>query len=69
MFELIRVSEIKKSMVFNLDFDDKTILSCFFFFLIIDLYFLIPAVIAQLLIKPRIFSTSNDSSSLNIFSY
>ena len=34
-------------MLFNLDFANNTILSCFFFFLIIDLYFLIPAVIAQ----------------------
>ena len=35
-------------MVFNLDFVSNTILTLFFlFFLIIDLYFLIPAVIAQ----------------------
>ena len=35
-------------MPFNLDFADNTILSCLFlFFLIIDLYLLIPAVIAQ----------------------
>ena len=35
-------------MLFNLDFANKTILLCFFlFFLIIDLYFLIPAGIAQ----------------------
>ena len=35
-------------MLFNLDFDNNTILSCyFFFFLIIDLYFLIPAAIAK----------------------
>ena len=33
-------------MLFNLDFGSNTILS-FFFFLIIDLNFLIPAVIAQ----------------------
>ena len=37
-------------MLFNLDFANNTILSCFFlFFLIIDLYFLIPAVITQTL--------------------
>ena len=37
-------------MVFNLDFANSTILSCFFFFfLIIDLYLLIPAVIAHFL--------------------
>ena len=36
-------------MLFNLDFASNTILSCFFFFfLIIDLYFLIPTVIAQI---------------------
>ena len=36
-------------MLFNLDFVNNTILSCFFFFfLIIDLYFLILAVIAEI---------------------
>ena len=36
-------------MLINLDFANNTILSCFFFFfLIIDLYFLISAVIAQI---------------------
>ena len=34
-------------MLFNLDFANNTILSCFFFFLIIDLHILIPAVMAQ----------------------
>ena len=35
-------------MLFTLDFANNTILSCFFFFfLIIDLYFLIPAAIVQ----------------------
>ena len=35
-------------MLFNLDFANNIILSCsFFFFLIINLYFLIPAVITQ----------------------
>ena len=33
-------------MLFNLDFANKTIFSCFFF-LFIDSYFLIPAVITQ----------------------
>ena len=38
------------SVLFNLDFANNTILSCFFFFfLITDLHFLIPAVIAQIL--------------------
>ena len=36
-------------MSFNLDFDNRTILSCFFFFFLnIDLYFFIPAVLAQM---------------------
>ena len=36
-------------MLFNLDFDNNTILLCFiFFFLIIGLDFLIPAVTAQI---------------------
>ena len=36
-------------MLFNLIFVNNTILSCFFhFLLIIDLYFLIPAVVAQI---------------------
>ena len=39
---------IKTFMLFNLDFANNTNLSClFFFFLIIDLYFLIPAAIAE----------------------
>ena len=38
-------------MLFNLDFTNDTILSYFFFsFFIIDLYFLIPPVIEQILI-------------------
>ena len=41
--------KIDTFIIFNLDFPINTILSClFFFFLIIDLYFLIPAVIAQI---------------------
>ena len=36
-------------MLFNLAYANNTILSCFFFFfLTIDLYFLIPAAIAQI---------------------
>ena len=47
--ESIKALEIKTSLLFNLDFANNTILSCFFFlFLIIELYFLIPAVIAQI---------------------
>ena len=49
IFESIKALEIKNSMLFSLDFAKKTILSCFlFFFLIIDLYLLIPAVIAHI---------------------
>ena len=45
----MKASEIKTSMLFNLDFANNTILLCFFFlFLIIDLYFLVPAPIAQI---------------------
>ena len=44
----LRALGFKTSMVFNLDFVSNTILTLFFlFFLIIDLYFLIPAVIVQ----------------------
>ena len=36
-------------MLFNLDFANNTILSCFFFFFLnSDLYFLIPAVFTQI---------------------
>ena len=36
-------------MLFNLDFARNNVLSCsFFLFLIIDLYFLIPAIITQI---------------------
>ena len=53
MFESIKALEIKTSMLFNLDFANKTILSWFFFFfLIIDLQFLIPAVTAQIFDSP-----------------
>ena len=49
IFKSITDLEINTSILFNLDFANYTILSYFFFrFLIIDLYFLIPAVIAQI---------------------
>ena len=39
-------------MLFNLEFANNTILSRFFFiFLIIDLYFLVPALIAEIVIS------------------
>ena len=50
IYESIQALEIKTLIVFNLVFDSNTILSCFFLFLlIIDLYFLIPAVNSQTL--------------------
>ena len=49
IFESIKSLEIKTSMLFNLNFANNTILSClFFFFLITDLYVLIPAVITPI---------------------
>ena len=50
--ESIKALEIKTFMLFNLDFANKSILSpFFFFFLIIDLHFLISTVIAKFLIQ------------------
>ena len=47
----IKVLETKTYMLFNLDFANNTILpSLFFLFKIIDLYFLVPAVIEKCLI-------------------
>ena len=60
IFELIKALEIKNSMLFNLNFAANTIASCFFsFFLIIELYFLIYAVIEQVfnLIAKLVIST------------
>ena len=49
---MTKALEIRTSIVFNLSFPNNYILSCFFFFFfIIDLYFLIPAVIAKILIS------------------
>ena len=49
IYELIKALEIKTLMVFNLVFANNTILSClFFFFLIINLYDLIPTFNAQI---------------------
>ena len=49
IFESMKVLEIKTSMLLNLDFANNTVLLWFFlFFLIIDLYFLILAVIKQI---------------------
>ena len=50
MFESTNTLKIEISMLVNLDFANSTILSSlFFYFLIIDLYFLIPVVIAQII--------------------
>ena len=43
----MKTLETMTSTLFNLDFPNNTILSCFFF-LITDLYLLIPAAIAQI---------------------
>ena len=49
MYKLVKDLEIKTSALFNLVFAKNTILSrLFFFFLIIDLHFLIAAIIAQI---------------------
>ena len=44
----MKALEIKTNILFNLDFANKAILSCFFFFLIINLYFLILVAIEQI---------------------
>ena len=45
---MLTILGIKSSLLFRLEIVDNTILSCFFyFFLIIDLCYLIPSVIAQ----------------------
>ena len=50
IFKSIKDLEINTSILFNSDFVNNTILSCFFyFFLIYDLYFWILAVISQIL--------------------
>ena len=49
IFESIKALEMKTSLLFNFDLDNNNILSCFlFFFLFINLYLLIPAVMAQI---------------------
>ena len=46
---MIKALEINTSILFNFDFANNTSLACFFFFfLIIDSYFLIPALIVQI---------------------
>ena len=49
IFELIKTLEIKTSMLFHLHCASNTTSLClFFFFLIIDFYFLIPEMIAKI---------------------
>ena len=49
--KLIKALDIRTSIVFNLYFPNNTNLPCFFFFFfIIDLNFLIPAMVAQIFI-------------------
>ena len=51
LYGLIKALETWTSTVFNLSFPNSTIFPCFFFFFfIIDLYFLIPAVNSQIFI-------------------
>ena len=58
IFESIKAVGIKTSMLFYLDFANNTTLSYFFlFFLIIDLYFLIPKVITQIFTPTEEFVT------------
>ena len=58
MFESIKALETRTSIVFNLSFPNNTISSYFFFFFFkIYLYFLIPAVIAQIFIPTEEFVT------------
>ena len=48
---MVKALDIRTLIVFNLHFPNNTILSCFFFFFLIsDIYFLIPAMIAQIFI-------------------
>ena len=50
IFESIKAFEIETSVLVDLVFANKAILSCFFFFfLILDIYFLILAATAQIL--------------------
>ena len=50
IYESIKALNLRTLIVINLSILSNTILSCFFFFFITDLYFLNPAVIAQIFI-------------------
>ena len=48
IYELIKTLKLLCYLTFMLVFANKSLLSCFYFFLIIELYFLISAVNAQI---------------------
>ena len=48
IYELIKALETRTSIASDLVFSTNVVLSCFFFFLIIDVYFFIPEVTAQI---------------------
>ena len=70
IYESINALEIRTSIVFNLIFPNNTILSCFSYIsLLIELYFLIPSVIAQIFIPTEelVISTETATNKINAF--
>ena len=71
IFESIKALEIKTSTLNHLDFGNNIVLSCFF---LIDLYFSIPAVIAQIykpiteLVIPILIPTKETKTEMEIHS-
>ena len=70
-YESIKALEIKNSIVFNISFPNNTRLPCFFFFfLIIDLHFLISVVSAQIFILTAkiliVTGTETDEANMKI---
>ena len=66
---MIKVLEILTSIVFNLSFPNRTLLSCFFFFLLKLIYiFLVPAVIAQVFIPTAelVIPTGTQTNEANV---
>ena len=70
---MIKALQIKTSMLFSLDFGSNTILSCYvFFFLIIELYILIPAASAEIvnpiadLVTPILITSKETKSKIEI---
>ena len=66
IYESTKAIEIRTSIVYNLAFPSSTILSCFFF-LIIGLYILIPAVIEHIFSPtPKlVIATGTESNKVN----